>query len=69
MKVDRYAYWTDPPPQPSEALKKWLTKINNGWHPNSRISGMGYDESADFYGVYIWEYLHVIAPLLRGETT
>jgi len=24
---------------------------------------VGYDESAEFYGIYLWEYLHVIYPL------
>lgn len=64
MKVDRYEYWADPPPEPSPRLLTWVEKIRNGWYPNKRIRAEGYDSSADFYGVYIWEYLHVIAPLI-----
>lgn len=25
---------------------------------------MGYDQAAEFFGVYIWEYVNVISPLL-----
>lgn len=62
--IDRYQYWTEPPPSPSAGLKKWLAKIEAGWRPNRRIGGMGYDEASQFYGVYIWEYLNIIQPLL-----
>jgi hypothetical protein len=64
-KVDRYLYWGDPPPEPSEACTKWVERIRNGWRPNRRIRFMGYDSSAEFYGVYIWEYIHVLCPLFR----
>jgi hypothetical protein len=43
----------------------WRERITAGWRPNQRISTLGYYESAAYYGVYIWEYLHVISPLLR----
>lgn len=36
-----------------------------GWRPNRRIRQMCYDCSAEFYGVWLWEYLNVLAPLLQ----
>lgn len=62
---DRYQFWNDPPPDQSPRCRAWVEKIRSGWRPNKRISGMGYDPSAEWYGVYIWEYLNVIVPLLR----
>ena len=62
MKVDEY--WTSPPPEPSPRLAHWLAKFDDGWRPNRRISGLGYWGAAEFYGVYLWEYLNVIFPKL-----
>jgi hypothetical protein len=67
MRVDRYDYWLEPPPEPSPKLAEWVSKIDRGWRPNRRIRTMGYDESAEFYGVYIWEYLNVISPLIAEQ--
>ena len=66
-RVDRYAYWTERPPEPSPRLASWIDKINAGWRPNRRINSLGYDSSAEFYGVYLWEYLNVIYPMLSGK--
>jgi hypothetical protein len=57
-------YWEFPPPEPSEQCAKWVERIRSGWRPNRRIRMMGYHESAAWFGVYIWEYLHVLYPLL-----
>ena len=62
---DRYAYWMEPPPEISARCQWWMARIEAGWYPNNRIRTFGYDEAAVFYGVYIWEFLNVIAPLLR----
>lgn len=62
--VDQYAYWENPPPEASPRLQYWKDKIASGWRPNKRVRKMGYDNSAEFFGVYMWEYLHVISPLL-----
>lgn len=67
MSFDTTKYWRDPPPEPSPRLALWVAKIRNGWKPNARISGMGYSERAKFFGVYLWEYFHVIYPLIREE--
>jgi hypothetical protein len=63
-RVDRYAYWLDPPPEPSPRLQWWLTRVNAGWRPNRRIRMMGYDESAGWFGVYLWEWTNVLCPRL-----
>jgi hypothetical protein len=63
-------YWTAPPPAPSARCAYWVAAINGGWTPNRRVSAMGYHEKADFFGVYIWEYINVLSPLfLRGAET
>lgn len=56
-------YWNDKPPEPSDRLVYWIGRYANGYRPNSRVRSMGYYEASEFYGVYIWEYLHVIAGL------
>lgn len=62
--IDVTGFWTEPPPKPSEGLKKWMDKIRDGWRPNRRIRSLGYHEAAEFYGVYIWEYINVIGPAI-----
>jgi hypothetical protein len=61
---DRYRYWTDPPGAVSERCQYWLRQIDHGWRPNRAISTLGYDSSAEWYGIYIWELQHLVAPLL-----
>lgn len=45
-------------------LAKTLRQIDRGWRPNHAISTLGYDGSAGWYGIYIWEYLYLVAPRL-----
>lgn len=60
-------YWTEPPPEQSARCTFWINCINNnGWRPNRRVSTMGYSERTRFFGVYIWEYLNVLSPLLQS---
>lgn len=61
-------YWTEAPPEESPRCRMWRERIVAGWRPNSRIRTMGYYDSAAYYGVYIWEYLNIISPMLRGLT-
>jgi hypothetical protein len=63
---DRYRYWTDPPETASDRCRYWLRQIDRGWRPNRQISGHGYDGSAEWYGIYIWEYLYLVAPRLAA---
>lgn len=58
-------YWTSPPPERSERAKYWLQKLNDGWKPNRRIRQLGYEGAAEFFGVYIWEYINVLSPLIH----
>lgn len=58
------AYWTEPPPETSQRCLLWQKRIRAGWRPNRRIRGLGYHEKAEFFGVYIWEYLNVLSPML-----
>lgn len=67
MKINVEQYWTEPPPEPSPRCTFWYQRIKEGWRPNKRIRGMGFQEAAEFYGVYIWEYFHIIRPLLNGK--
>lgn len=62
---DCYRYWIEPPPERSGRCQYWIERIEAGWRPNSRIGSEGYDGAAHYYGVYIWEYIHEICPLLR----
>lgn len=66
---DRYAYWTDEPPEVSSRCSWWLRQIGRGWRPNTHLRRLGYDEMADWYGVYIWECLHLILPRLAACRT
>ncbi|WP_280439014.1 hypothetical protein [Nocardia cyriacigeorgica] len=63
--ADRYEYWTTQPPDLSPACRYWVRQIERGWLPNRRISGHCYDCSAGWYGVWIWEYTNVLAPMIE----
>lgn len=58
-------YWDKPPPEQSPGLRKWIAKVNAGWKPNRRLSQMNYYTAAEYYKVYLWEYLNVLWPLLE----
>lgn len=65
--IEHHKYWSDPPPVPSPSLNKWMARIKGGWRPNRRIQSLGYSGSAEFYNVYYYEYLNIIAPALQGD--
>lgn len=64
---DRYAYWSDPPPVLSARCRYWARQIEQGWLPNRRWRAECYDCSAALYGVYLWEYLEVIEPMIDRQ--
>lgn len=66
-KLEVTRYWLDPPPEPSLKLGKWIAKLKARWRPNRRIRSMGYHEAAEYYGVYIWEYINVISPIVNQK--
>lgn len=63
---DHYQYWNTPPPELSGRCKWWATRmLVEGWRPPRRIRVEGYDSSATYYGVYIWEYIHILARIAK----
>lgn len=62
---DIQEFWIHQPPELSPRCLEWVDRIRCGWRRNRRIKSMGYYSAAEFYGVFIWEYLNVLLPLLR----
>ncbi len=60
-------YWREQPPEHSGKADKWLAKFRDGWRPNARIQGLGWEGCVDFYGVTPWEYFNVILPVFDPE--
>lgn len=58
-------YWSYPPPEPSARCIWWLLRIHSGWIGNKRTRCLGYHPAAEYFGVFIWEYLYVLSPELR----
>lgn len=53
------------PPEISERCRWWVDRIQNrGWIGNKRTMAMGYEDATEYFGVYVWEWVHVIQPLL-----
>ncbi len=63
------AFWTHAPPEPSERSRWWIARFAKGWRRNRRIGSMGYHEASEHFGVYIWEYVHILQPLLIEVAT
>lgn len=61
-------YWNHPPPDQSPRCAFWLRRIAAGWRPNKRWRELGYYDSAQRFGVYIWEWSNVIGPCLYPES-
>lgn len=62
---DASTYWTELPPEQSPRCTWWVARIRAGWRPNARVRSEGYEGATAFYGVYVGEYLKVIAPLIE----
>ena len=58
-------YYTELPAEQSARCTYWVKKIAAGWRPNKRINKLGYSEAAQYFGVYVSEYINVIAWALR----
>lgn len=58
-------YWDDPPPNPSPRCSFWMTKIFRGWRAHRGLMRLDEEKASEFYGVYIWEYVNVIFPMLH----
>jgi hypothetical protein len=59
-------HWQARPEVLSQRCVYWVRQILRGWRPSRRISGEGYYAAAEWYGVFLWEYLHVLFPLLNA---
>jgi hypothetical protein len=66
---DGEKYWQEPPPEGSPRCAWWVARIEAGWRGNRRVRSMGYYSCSEYFGVYIWEWLHVLSPLLRSKDT
>jgi hypothetical protein len=65
---DVYEYWNQAPPEPSARLVYWEQQVEAGWRPNRRIRSFGYAESAEWFGVYVWEWRNVLWPLIEKKS-
>ena len=63
-RVDIWAFQERAPPAPSARMLWWQDRIRAGWRRNRRISAMAYTEAAEHFGVYLWEWLNVLSPML-----
>lgn len=64
---DKHWAHDNPPEHISPRCAWWMDQIVRGWRPNRRLRAECYDCSAGWYGVYIWEYLHLISPALDAH--
>jgi hypothetical protein len=64
--ADCYRYWVDPPPELSERCSYWVAQIERGFVPNRKWRSAGCATAASLFGVYVWEYVNVLCPLLSG---
>lgn len=63
-----FFFWTEPPDRLSERCLYWVDQICcKGWLPSVELLSEGYWDSAATYGVYLWEYLHVLSPLIKHK--
>lgn len=60
-------FWDSPPPEPSKRLQFWMDRVADGWRGNKRIRVLDYYDSAEYFGVYIWEWINVLAPQLQAR--
>ena len=54
------------PAEVSERCLWWLKRFEEGWRPSRRIGMMALTDSAEFFGITIWEYMNVIRPMERA---
>lgn len=60
-------YWQESPPEMSARCRWWIQRISlRGWRRNARVATLGYYGSAQYFGVYVWEWIEILSPLLLG---
>lgn len=61
-------YWDEPPHELSPRVEYWLRRLTEGtWVPHHEFNALGYDDRAEYLGVYLWEYFNIIYPVLCGD--
>jgi hypothetical protein len=66
--TDHYRYWQSPPPQLSDRCLAWADRFRRGWRPSRRFRRDAYANKVYYLGVYFWEWLHYLSPLLDELT-
>ncbi|MBD0743578.1 hypothetical protein [Streptomyces sp. CBMA152] len=62
--ADRYAYWSDAPPAPSDRAVYWIRRWREGtWRPNRWLLRECYDCRSSMLGIWIWESRFVLHSL------
>jgi hypothetical protein len=74
---DPFRYSSEPPPEMwSPRLQYWVLRRSlfsptmfgkDRWRPNRHIRRLNDVDSARRYGIYVWEWVNMLGPILRGE--
>lgn len=57
--------WTTPPPELSPRVEYWLRRVaDDDWRPNKYLLREDYYGASTWLGVYIWEWINLLRPLL-----
>jgi len=65
---DATAYWVTVPPVISPRCNYWISRHHAGtWRSNRWVRRQNYHGAAEWLGVWIWEYLNMIRPLIEEE--
>lgn len=67
VDFDTYAFVREAPPEPSAGLLKWQRRAREGFVRNRRLGSLGYANSADYFRVYVWEWLNVLQPMFAAN--
>ncbi len=65
----RMNYTTSPPPRPSPRCEAWVRRINRGWWVPAHVSRNGWSMMVCYFGVYAYEYLHILLPMISSNST
>lgn len=60
-------YYLKLPSEISPRCAWWLKRIEAGWVGNRRTGDNGYYDAAEYFGVYISEYIQLIMPALAAK--
>lgn len=68
---DRYRYWREQPSEPSPRLWWWLNYLAENRLSQAELlallsDGNNYDDNAAKFGVWLWEWHHVLYHVMRN---